>query len=76
MQNVVKHLAEGDDEESSTSPKQTTEENDKEPSIIADFSACMYEYEDEKTFEQAFNTIRANASKQNWLDSIYKVKEK
>ena len=36
----------------------------------------MFEYEDEETFEQAFNTIRAKASKQSWLDSIYKVKEK
>ena len=41
MQNAVKHLAEGDDEESNTSPKQTTEENDKEPSIIADFSVSV-----------------------------------
>ena len=41
MQNVVKHLAEGDDEESNTSSKQTTEENDKEPSIIADFSVSV-----------------------------------
>jgi hypothetical protein len=43
MRNVVKHLSEAGDEESSTSPKQTTEENDKEPSILADFSACMFE---------------------------------
>jgi len=76
MQNVVKHLSEADDEESSTSPKQTTEDNEKESSILADFSACMFEYEDEETFEQAFNAIRAKASKQSWLDSIYKVKEK
>ena len=76
MQDAVKHLAEADDEESSTSPKQTTEDNEEEPSILVDFSACMFEYEDEKTFEQAFNTIRAKASKQSWLDSIYNVKEK
>ena len=36
----------------------------------------MSEYEDEETFEQAFNTIREKSSKQSWLDSIYKVKEK
>jgi zinc finger SWIM domain-containing protein 3 len=36
----------------------------------------MFEYEDEETFEQAFNAIRAKAIKQSWLDSIYKVKQK
>jgi len=76
MQDAVKHLAEADDEESSTSPKQTTEDNEKELSILVDFSACMFEYEDEETFEQSFDTIRAKASKLSWLDSIYKVKEK
>ena len=76
MQNAAKHLNEADEEESNTSPKQKAEDNEKEPSILAYFSACMFEYEDEETFEQAFNTIRANASKQNWLDSIYKVREK
>jgi zinc finger SWIM domain-containing protein 3 len=76
MQNAVKHIYEADDEESSTIPKQTMDENDKEPSILADFSACMFEYEDEETFEQAFNALREKASKQSWLDSIYKVKEK
>ena len=76
MQNVAKHLNEADEEESNTSPKQKAEDNEKEPSILADFSACMFEYEDEETFEQAFNTIRAKASKQSWLDSIYMVKEK
>nr|AAP55110.2 transposon protein, putative, unclassified, expressed [Oryza sativa Japonica Group] len=77
MQNAAKHLAEVDNkEESSTSPEQIVEDNEKEPSILADFSACMFEYEDEETFEQAFNTIRAKASKQSWLDSIYRVKEK
>jgi zinc finger SWIM domain-containing protein 3 len=76
MQNAVKHLSEANDEESSTSPKQTMEENDKEPSILANFSACMFEYEYQETFEQAFNALREKASKQSWLDSIYKVKEK
>jgi len=76
MQNAAKHLNEADEEKSNTSPKQKAEDNEKEPSILADFSACMFEYEDEETFEQAFNTIRAKASKQSWLDSIYMVKEK
>jgi transposase-like protein len=61
MQNAVKHLVQPDKEESS---------------ILSDFSACMYEYEDEATFEHAFNIMRTKATKQTWLDSIYKVKEK
>ena len=36
----------------------------------------MYEYEDEETFEQAFNIMTTKVSKQTWLDSIYKVREK
>jgi zinc finger SWIM domain-containing protein 3 len=36
----------------------------------------MYECEDKATFEEAFNTMRSKASKQTWLDSIYKVREK
>jgi hypothetical protein len=39
--------------------------------FFAYFSTCMFEYEDEETFEQAFNAIRAKASKQSWLDGIY-----
>jgi zinc finger SWIM domain-containing protein 3 len=34
----------------------------------------VYEYE--ATFEEAFNKMRSKASKQTWLDSIYKEKEK
>ena len=83
-QNVVKHLAEADDEESCTPKRKASkrakkaskegqqesemgkaeaEESEKEPSILADFS-------------EAFNIIRTKASKQTWLDSIYKVREK
>ena len=56
--------------------KAEAEESEKGPSILADFSACMYEYEDEATFQEAFNIMRTKASKQTWLDSIYKVREK
>ena len=56
--------------------KAEAEENEKEPSILADFSACMYEYENEATFQEAFNIMRTKAGKQTWLDSIYKVREK
>jgi zinc finger SWIM domain-containing protein 3 len=76
MQNVVKHLAEADTEESCTPPKRNAEDSKEEPSILADFSVCMYKYEDEATFQEAFNIMRTKASKQSWLDSIYKVKEK
>jgi zinc finger SWIM domain-containing protein 3 len=44
----IMQKSEADDEESSTSPKQMMGENDKESSILADFSACMFEYEDEE----------------------------
>jgi len=65
-----------DDEELGASPKQEVEDSNKEPNILLDFSACMYEYEDEATFEETFNIMRSKASKQTWLDSIYKVGEK
>ena len=59
-----------DDEELGASPKQEVEDSNKEPSILSDFSACMYEYEDEATFEETFNILRSKASKQTWLDSV------
>ncbi|WVZ78630.1 hypothetical protein U9M48_026311 [Paspalum notatum var. saurae] len=76
LQNAVKHLSKPENEESSSSPKHLSEGSEKEPSILADFSACMYEYEDEATFEHAFNIMRTKACKKSWLDSIYKLKEK
>jgi hypothetical protein len=62
MQNVVKHLVEPDHKE--------------ESNILLDLSACMYEYEYEATFEHAFNIMRTKTTKQTWLDSIYKMKQK
>jgi hypothetical protein len=44
-------------------------------SILSDFSACMYEYEDQEIFEKEFDTT-SKMQEQRWLDSIYKVKEK
>ena len=41
MQNGVEHLAEPDDEESSTSPKHLAEGEKKELSICSDFSVCL-----------------------------------
>ena len=40
------------------------------PNVLADFSACMYKYEEEEAFEDAFNSIRSNVETQTWLDSI------
>jgi hypothetical protein len=76
MQNVVNHLAEANNKESCTPPKRKAEDSKEEPNILTDFSACMYEYEDEATFQEAFNIMRTKESKQSWLDSIYNVREK
>ncbi|XP_062227480.1 protein FAR1-RELATED SEQUENCE 5-like [Phragmites australis] len=61
MQNAAKHL---------------TQEKNEESSILSYFSACMYEYEDEAKFEEEFDMMRKKVSKQTWLHSIYKLKEK
>jgi zinc finger SWIM domain-containing protein 3 len=63
MQNAVKHL-----------PQKKKDEDG--PNVLAEFSACMYKYEDEQAFEEAFTAIRSKMDTQTWLDSIYKVKEK
>ena len=63
MQNAIRHL-----------PHKKKDEDG--PNVLADFSACMYKYEEEEAFEEAFNAIRSNVETQTWLDSIYKVKEK
>lgn len=60
-QNAVKHL----------SPQQT-----EGSSILADFSACMYEYEEKEEFEEVFDAMRQKVRKVTWLDSIYNLKEK
>jgi hypothetical protein len=62
LQNAIKHL-----------PKQ---EKDKSSNILADFSACMFEYKDKKIFEKEFSILRTKVQKQTWLESIYKLKEK
>jgi hypothetical protein len=76
MQNAYKHLSESNNEESNNFPNHIEEKNLKKPSILFDFSACMYGYEDEATFEHAFNIMRTKVSKKTWLYSIYNVKEK
>ncbi|XBJ23335.1 hypothetical protein VPH35_001521 [Triticum aestivum] len=82
MQNAIKHLSchkkeeEEAEEEVEGEGEGEEEEEEDEPHILADFSACMYEYRDKETFEEAFDTMRGKIEKQTWLDSIYKVKEK
>jgi zinc finger SWIM domain-containing protein 3 len=61
MQNFVKHLH---------------EDKNEDTSILADFRACMFEYEDIAEFEHKFDVMRKKVNKQTWLDSIYKLKEK
>ena len=67
MQNAVKHLHEQDDDEKKKEKKnqkkkekkkekkEMNEEELEEASILSDFSACMFEYEDIAEFEQKFN---------------------
>ena len=61
MQNFVKHLH---------------EDKNEDTSILSDFRACMFEYEDIAEFEHKFDIMRKKVNKQTWLDSIYKLKEK
>jgi hypothetical protein len=62
LKNAIKHL-----------PKQ---EKDNVSNILADFSACMFEYEEKGKFEKRFFNLEYKSRKQTWLDSIYKLKEK
>ena len=55
--------------------KEINEKEYEETSILSDFSACMFEYEEIAEFESNFNLIRQKVSKQIWLDSIYKLKK-
>ena len=87
MQNCVKHLSpvkdkdggtmegEGGGEEGEDEGEGEGEGEDEETHILSDFSACMYGYEDEAEFQEAFDIMRSKVHKQTWLDSIYKVKK-
>ncbi|XP_066346684.1 protein FAR1-RELATED SEQUENCE 5-like isoform X4 [Miscanthus floridulus] len=72
MQNAVKHLAEPEKDESSTSSKDVVEGTEEESNILADFSVCMYEYEDEETFKNAFDIMRTKVKKQTWAECYMK----
>ncbi|KAK9705025.1 hypothetical protein RND81_07G027800 [Saponaria officinalis] len=45
-------------------------------SVLRQFKACMYEYNDEASFEQAFTILRSTVTKSSWLDGIYDLKKK
>ena len=82
MQNAVKHLSpvknkeenKVGEEDKAEEEEDTIEEQD-ESHILADFSACMYAFEDKTEFQEAFDVMRSKVHKQTWLDSIYKLRE-
>jgi hypothetical protein len=61
MQNVVKHLAHTGRDESSA---------------LAELSASMYKYEDVKSFEETFSSLRSKVRNDIWLGGLYQQKEK
>ncbi|KAJ3684859.1 hypothetical protein LUZ61_014023 [Rhynchospora tenuis] len=45
--------------------------------ITGDFNSCMYRYEEEKEFEDAFNALKGNVDAiETWLEIMYDSKEK
>jgi len=72
----VKGTEEEEEEGEKKDEGEQEEEGEEESHILYDFSACMFEHEDERSFEEAFQNMRSKVHKQTWLDSIYKVKEK
>ncbi|XP_024199774.1 protein FAR1-RELATED SEQUENCE 9-like [Rosa chinensis] len=46
--------------------------------FLTDFAACMYEHEEEKEFEDAWNAMlcKYNVCSNPWLEKIYEIKEK
>ncbi|KAJ4765730.1 Protein FAR1-RELATED SEQUENCE 5 [Rhynchospora pubera] len=45
--------------------------------ITGDFKACMYRYEEEKEFEDAFNALRGKLNgREKWLEIIYDSRKK
>ncbi|XP_038708970.1 protein FAR-RED IMPAIRED RESPONSE 1-like [Tripterygium wilfordii] len=64
MQNAIKHLG--------------NRMKDDDSSLLKDFKKCMFEYESETEFEEAWKILRETYSVQDssWLDGIYQLKEK
>ncbi|XP_024195706.1 protein FAR1-RELATED SEQUENCE 4-like [Rosa chinensis] len=46
--------------------------------FLTDFATCMYEHEEEKEFEDAWNAMlcKYNVCSNPWLEKIYEIKEK
>ncbi|KAF7824330.1 protein FAR1-RELATED SEQUENCE 5-like [Senna tora] len=46
--------------------------------FLRDFKACMYEYEEEKEFEEAWSQLLSdyNVHENTWVESVYSLKEK
>jgi zinc finger SWIM domain-containing protein 3 len=64
MQNAIKHLP---SKRKDGETENTLEEGDGEgngSSLLKDFSACMYEYDDPETFEEAFKVMRSKVKTQ------------
>jgi hypothetical protein len=59
MQNAIKHLpSKRKDRETEDTPEEGHDEGNGS-SLLKDFSACMYEYDDPETFEEAFKLMRS-----------------
>jgi hypothetical protein len=43
---------------------------------MGEFSACMFRYQEENKFEDAFNTLIKKLSDNSWLKFIYESKKK
>jgi SOS-response transcriptional repressor LexA len=75
MQNAMKHLHEEKNEETNEGKKKKgklkNDEENEDTSILSNFSACMFEYEDIAEFDKKFDLLRKMVRKQTWLDSIY-----
>jgi zinc finger SWIM domain-containing protein 3 len=76
MQNAIKHLPNKKKDGETVDTPQEVDDEENGSSLLKDFSACMYEYDDPETFEEAFKVMRSKVKKQTWMDSIYKVKVK
>jgi hypothetical protein len=61
MQNDVKHL---------------TRTGRDESNALAELSACMYGYENVKSFEETFSSLRSKVRNDTWLGGLYQQQEK
>ena len=69
MQNAIKHLPSKENSEDNEDNVDEGDNEENESSLLKAFSACMFEYEDRETFEDAFNVMRRNVK--NQMDGYY-----